>query len=172
MSYLAKIKVLSGSTETEVYHITLASRLKGIAAQGLVAGKERNIGSRAYDKHCEGKLFFTSKDGISFWIGRAEDFANHKYDYPKEKNAVPVVIKTSLSDLEPDEIGRSDAGGAAAFMYKGKVPASNLSIFYDGKWLPAEQWGTIDFSTAFKKIGDDDCDWVFKEDREDPFLPK
>ena len=73
MSYLAKIKVLSGNTETEVYHITLASRLKSIASQGLLPGKERYIGGVAYDKHCEGKLFFTSKDGIAFWKGRAED---------------------------------------------------------------------------------------------------
>jgi len=160
------------ASEQEVYHVTLASRLKSIAAHGLLPNKKRNIGGRAYDSHCEGKLFFTSKDGISFWKGRAEDFVNHNYDYPKEKNAVPVVIKTSLSDLESDEIGSRDAGGAAAFMFKGKVPANKLSIFYDGKWYPIAQCNTIDFSTAFKKIGDEDCDWVFKEDREDLFLPK
>jgi hypothetical protein len=174
MSFKCKIEAryqVICKDETEVYHITLASRLKNIAVQGLVPSKERNIGGQAYNKHCEGKLFFTSKEGVSFWKGKAEDFVIHRYDYPKEKNAVPVVLKTSLSDLEHDEIGRRDAGGHAAFMFKGKVPANKLSIFYDGKWLPISEWNNINFATAFKKIGEDRCDWDFKEGHEDPFLP-
>jgi len=158
---------------TVVYHVTLASRLAGIAASGLKPDSKANIGTMAYDAHRKGKLFFTDSSGIGHWKSKAEDFAEDAVE-PEDllsKLAIPVVLRATLDGLEPDELANSDIGQDHAYYTTASIPANLISVFYNGQWLPVSQWKTIDFKDAFD-FGDESWDVQFKQNNNDPFFPK
>jgi hypothetical protein len=132
-----------------LYHVTYSGRLQSITQHGLRPGCGRSIGSSAYDSHCENRLFLTAGDGIIFWYGKAEDFANHNSDNAFADDLTPIVIAVDMdvedAKLEIDALGTRDAGGSKAYITGQRIPPDRLLVFHDGDW-----WRLEDFSGDFE----------------------
>lgn len=161
-----------------LYHVTYRARLEGISKHGLTPGHPRAIGTSVYDSHRKGRVFLSEGDGIRFWFGRAEDFANHATDTPLEDLLVPVVLYVTDVDealLFPDEIGTKDSGYNEAFAYAGTVSAEDLLVWDGQDWIPVGDWQDIDPEASFDQDQDEDEDGeivefhTFKLDN--PLLP-
>jgi hypothetical protein len=167
-----------------LYHVTYSGRLQSITQHGLRPGCGRSIGSSAYDSHCENRMFLTAADGIIFWHGKAEEFANHNSDNTFSDDLTPIVIAVNMdvadTRLEVDAEGTRDAGGAKAYMTSLRIPPDRLYVFHAGNW-----WELDDFSGDFEDAynveeddGDDDDDedneplYLLKENYDNPYYPQ
>ena len=142
--------------EGPLYHVTYYGRLPDIAEEGLAAGRARSIGAAAYDAHARGRLFLTEPEGVKFWHGRAEAFAEHESDQPHEDGLVPVVLRVHEDCFEPEELEVDDLGTrdalAPAWAIRGEpFPADCLDVYAGPErgWVPVEDYGVVDPLSAF-----------------------
>jgi hypothetical protein len=127
-----------------LFHVTYWNRLASIARHGLKPNSRRSIGAASYDGHAAGKVFFTVGDGVPFWHGRAEAFAEHHSDNPMTDELVPVVLRLKqegVPDVEPDEPGTRDSGYYPAWMLRRTVKPEQLEFYAgDSGWFPMIDW--------------------------------
>lgn len=130
-----------------LFHVTFASALSDIADTGLRAGGGQGMGQQ-HGSHTRRGVFLTDADGVSFWVGRAEQWAEHRSDDLLEDELVPVVLRTpSDRDVERDEHGTRDANADA--WISADVPADDLEI-WDGKsWVSVEEYDRLKLRDAF-----------------------
>jgi len=159
-----------------LYHVTYFSRLERIATQGLLAGQGRSIGAPSYDSHAAKGLFLTEPEGIRFWFGKSENFAEHRSDNPYEDGLVPVVLRIDAASLSDDKMSEDDLGTRDAFnqayIYKDGIAPDYLEIWDGSSWIPVEDYWDVDTLQAFTVEQDedsgDDLYW-FKNDN--PLMP-
>ena len=164
-----------------LYHVTYSGRLDSISQKGLRPGSSRSIGSTSYDTHAAKGIFLTEEDGISFWMSRAEDFANSNSDNPHEDGLVPVVLKVSPSGFNDDELVEDDLGTSdsrsEAYIWPGQIGAAYLQVWDGSSWVPVSEWDSIDFLQAFDKEelegedGEEERYYLFKYTSENPLVP-
>jgi 5-methylcytosine-specific restriction endonuclease McrA len=177
------IKEQEVGTETSepLYHVTYFNRLENISHKGLVPGSGRSIGGAAYDVHAAQGIFLTEGDGISFWYGKAEDFAEHNSDNILEDGLVPVVLKIDYeglkSDLQSDEPGTDDSR-SEAYIHTGPIEPEYLEVWDGSSWIPVEDYWDIDIEQALDKEEMEDEDgneeeyYLFKYSNENPLMPQ
>lgn len=139
-----------------LYHVTYFANLDGIAEQGLVAGAGHSIGGDGLAAHKAGRLFLTETEGIGFWMGRAEEWAEHNSDNPVEDWLVPVVLRVKApadDDLEDDEIGTRDAGGRSAYHTEAAIDPDHVQVFDGEHWIPIYDFEDIDITAAADEDG-------------------
>ena len=130
-----------------LYHVTYYNRLAGIAEHGLRPGHEASIGSAAYDAHRANAIFVTEFGGVPFWMERAEQWAEQRYDDPAGLGFVPVALKFPESaltgELFEDDPGTRDARHPA-YRCSCEVPPDNIEVFAGRNWIAISDWNTID----------------------------
>lgn len=167
----------------ELYHVTYYKNLESIAEHGLVAGHGGAIGRGGYSGHSKGRVFLTDLDGVFFWMGRYEAFAEHDSENPLEDGLVPVVIEVGgdivaqlVADgrLIDDELGSRDAMGQAYYVEDLIITPDELLIWNGKEWATIDD-GSIDPQSSFKWVEDDDFDeggfWQFGDLNDLPLLP-
>jgi hypothetical protein len=140
MSVKLKSLLLENTDDLFIYTVTTADRLESIAQDGLIPGAKRSIGSSSLDGHAKGRLFFTEKDGLSFWLMRAEQSIEHNFDDYAELGIVPVILRAIKNKLvlTPDEIGTSDSGHLAFFTVS-PVEPNKIEIWNGSNWVGLDQ---------------------------------
>ena len=158
-----------------LYHCTYSGRLPGIVRHGLCPGQRGSIGNTAYDQHRKGGIFLTTGDGVIFWFGKLEEWANHYSDSPLEDGLTPFVLRVDIDDLQQraqgekprkkiidmckvDELGTRDASGLS-LKCKAKIPARMLEVWTGSEWEPVSI-ATLDDEGAYEHetVEDDDSE--------------
>lgn len=125
-----------------LFHVTYYGRLGAIEEDGLVPGRARAIGGKAYDAHARSRVFLTEGEGIRFWFNRAKDHAEHNSDAPLDDGLVPVVLRIDLRKIDESRISNDEPGSGdakhAAFFYPEAISADAIEVWN------GEQWGPID----------------------------
>ena len=133
-----------------LYHVTYSGRLPSIAASGLRPGQARAIGAPSYDAHAAKGVFLTAPDGVFFWHGRAETFAEHSSNDFVEDELIPVVLRVEVYDS--DDVERDDAGSrdalAEAVIVKHAIAPGRLEVFDGSGWVDIGDYDSIDFEQA------------------------
>jgi hypothetical protein len=145
-----------------LYHVTYYARLASIEETGLAPGHEGSIGVDAsMGHHKKDRLFLTDAEGIAFWYGRAEDWADHRSDNIMSDELVPVILKVPVPDnfeevFILDPIGTRESRGEA-WMGPGYFDPEDIEILYglfrDQFWYPLDEWRDLDVETAFDDDG-------------------
>lgn len=138
-----------------VYHVTFYKYLPYIAAEGLIPNRRESIGGQQYVEHKRGKIFLTEKEGLHFWMARAEEWAMHRWDDPSSAGYFPVVLRTDQieeEDLEEDEQGSRDAL-RDAWTFEGDIPPEDLTLWNGRRWVGMDDLATIDLSTVVDAEG-------------------
>lgn len=125
-----------------LFHVTYYGRLETIEEDGLVPGRARAIGGKAYDAHARSRVFLTEGPGIPFWFRRAIDHANHASDAVLDDVLVPVVLRVDIrkldaSRIQPDDVGTDDAK-EDAFFYPEAIPLDAIEVWNGEQWDPFE----------------------------------
>jgi hypothetical protein len=134
-----------------LYHVTFFKNMPSIAAEGLKPGAGSSIGQGAgYKDHSTGNVFLTEFNGVIFWYGKAEDWAEHSSDNVYEDELVPVVLRIFLDDesLSEDELGFKDSGYNEAFKTKQGIPPEHMEVWSGSKWIDVEDYNSIDILDA------------------------
>ena len=119
-----------------LYHVTYFNRLEDIIWLGLEPNHPHSIGE-LHGWHTKDRSFLTDWQGVGFWYQRAVQWAYHNSDYPVEDGLTPVVIRTremKRLDVQPDEIGTTDAVADAYFTEK-SIPAKRLEVWNGKQWV-------------------------------------
>lgn len=154
------------------YHVTYFKNLDAIAEEGIAPDQTPAIGS-GYGAHKEGKVFLTVYQGVSFWHSRAEEWAYDTEDDDWfEDGYIPVILRVPASDelndeLEEDELGSQDSN-RDAWMLEGSIEPDGIEVFYDGAWMPIEDWNAIDIDTAVQFHEEDGGYHIMLEDDDNP----
>lgn len=129
-----------------MYHVTYFKNLPSIMSGGLSPQRSSNFGG-SYAQHSKGRLFFTEKAGISFWMHKLHDHAENRYDDAYLEEMFPVVLKVSgLRHLEEDPVGTKDARHQA-FMGSDPVPATAIQVWTGTAWKPLSNRALGDIET-------------------------
>lgn len=129
-------------SKTYLYHVTFIRNLPSIKRVGLVVSGGSSNFSSSYRSHSRDRIFWTSWEGVFYWLSKMEDSANHKSDDPIDDGMIPVVLKVKrrvLADLFADEIGSKDARNDAYYS-EDTVPAKVIK-FWDG-----EDWEKLKYA--------------------------
>lgn len=138
----------------ELYHVTYYNRLDSIAEHGLHPNQPRSIGAPSYDSHARGRVFLSDARGVSLWAQRAEEFAYHNSDDPREDGLVPIVLKvTGVENLQHDSEGTRDSGGGKAWFVTEVIPPENLAVWNGQSWDPSLQIPEAVIAAAFDEEG-------------------
>lgn len=130
------------------FHVTYYNRLPSISSQGIVPNAPAS--SSGNYEHKQGKVFFTEASGISFWYGRAQEWAENRSDETLDVGFVPIVLRFFVYDeFEEDEVGSSDAN-ARAFMHDKQVEAEEIEIWNGVNWIPVYNYDQIDPGKAIE----------------------
>lgn len=172
-----------------LYHITYFANLDSISEEGITPGNDPAIGTSQYDEHREGNIFLTEAPGVIFWHSKAEEWAYSTSDDWAEDGKVPVVLRVArdseigeddeiigtLEELvEEDEPGTRDAA-ADAWIFEGELGPEDIEVFYDGSWIPIEDWSDIDIDRSLEFVEDSEDSepeytgyYQMKDDHENP----
>lgn len=170
--------VSATNDEDPLYHVTHYNRLSDIASDGLQPGRSRSIGGAAYDEHAKGRIFLTEADGVRFWYGKSEDFAEHNSDNPYEEGLVPVVLRVDIAGIVDDELDVDEDGTADssvdAWMASEGIDPEYIQVYTGKKWVPVDRWEEIDPKDAFDvdENSDDSEDPLYYFKSDSPLLPK
>lgn len=152
-----------------LYHVTYANSLDAIANLGLVPGAGSAMGGGGNVGHSLGKVFLSDYDGVSFWFGRSQEWANHYSDDPHGDGMVPVVLRVTVPDwdeVEEDEAGSRDSR-KDAWAYKGSINPEFLEVWDGEDWVDLdEDFEDIDVSVAYDEQG------YPLDDRDNPLFPE
>jgi len=151
-----------------LFHVTVAAALPSIAEGGLRAGAGQGLGQQ-YRGHTDRGVFFVEAGGVGFWVGKTEEWANHRSDDVFGDDLVPVVLRT-LADFEVDrdEHGTRDAG-AGCWIGPSVMP-EDLELWDGGAWVPVDEYDSLDLRLAFdfeQEEPDEDEDGDGDEDRDE-----
>lgn len=151
-----------------LFHVTVAAALSSIAEGGLRAGAGQGLGQQ-YRGHTDRGVFFVEAEGVGFWVGRTEEWANHRSDDVFGDELVPVVLRT-LADFEVvrDELGTRDAG--AGCWIGPSVKPEDLELWDGGAWVTVDEHDNLDLRLAFdfeEEERDEDEDGEGEGDRDD-----
>jgi hypothetical protein len=161
------------------YHVTYFANLDSIAEEGITPGNAPAIGTSQYDEHRKGNIFLTTAPGVIFWQSKSEEWAYSTSDDWYEEGLIPVVLRIPASEelneeLEEDEPGTRDAA-ADAWVLKGSIDPEDIEVYYDGEWLPIEDWDEIDIDSTVDFVEDSEEDdpeyegyYEMKSDDENP----
>ncbi|MEF8753805.1 MAG: hypothetical protein V5B60_07685 [Accumulibacter sp.] len=94
---------------------------------GLQPDRKAMFGG-AYRAHAKGRVFFTERDGVPFWVSRVEDQLFDQFDDPPGV-AVLRVAKANVT-LTPDAHGSEDARHDAYYV---QFSPQRLSVEFEGK---------------------------------------
>lgn len=125
-----------------LYHVTFSGRVRGIAARGLLpagGGGVPGIGAH-HAAHKRRGVFLSAPEGVLFWMGRAEVWAEHYCDRPLSEGLVPVCLRTSddCGPLEEDDVGSADARAPA--WVAPAIPPEALEAWDGGAWVGLDEW--------------------------------
>ena len=172
---LTRYRLVANNNDASLYHITYFKNLSSIKNKGLVVGQGTSIGQGAgYRTHSKGKIFLTKKDGISYWYGKAEDWANHNSDNLLDDGLIPIVLKitSKINDaLKIDLLGQRDAV-SDAFYIEQKINPEDLEVWDGSKWIAITEKINPKLALEYEEDPDDPEDgwWSFKSDY--PLIPK
>lgn len=124
------------TTPSTLYHVTYLFNVPSIAEHGLVPGQGQ-VFAKGLQGYARGRLFLTDWDGVSFWVTRYGELAEHHTDHPEE-GWIPVVLEVDADDLDlhVDAPGTKDSGGRS-FYTNWSVPPESVLSFWDGNsWEP------------------------------------
>jgi hypothetical protein len=139
-------------TSGRFYHVTYEGRLSRIAVEGLLPGQGRVMGSAAYAPHVAGGFFVTAPEGLPYWYERAEEWAHHSADDLLAEGWIPVVLRVRVRRCVGDQLGTADAGHPA-FKCKEGVPPDQIELWEGTKWIPIEDYETLDPTIAVDEDG-------------------
>ena len=147
------------SSSSAWYHVTYSGRLPYIAERGLRRGQPRSIGAPALDSHAAKGVFLTLADGVFFWHGRAEAFAEHNSDDFVEDELIPVVLRVDLPDDLPRE---GDAEGTRDALVDAIVVRAvhpmYLNVWTGTEWVPIDQYDEVNLDCAYTTMVEDDAE--------------
>jgi hypothetical protein len=111
---LSSFKTHDEDPDDYLYHVTTVPNARTILASGFQTNRKSVMTN--YRQYSKGKIFFTERDGVPFWLARVEDHLFSDYDNPPDV----AVLRVPKSDLEgkliPDEIGSNDAHAKAYYI--------------------------------------------------------
>lgn len=105
-------------TDSYYYHVTLKPNVSSILRNGLIPAKKPLMGRYGgYQSNSAGRVFLTDRNGVFYWVERAELHAEDKYDNPPDV-AVLRIPKAALAGITvtPDDIGTRDAHAPAWYV--------------------------------------------------------
>jgi hypothetical protein len=142
------------TTNSLMFHVTMAGRAKNIAKNGLRCNSKRSIGAPSLDGNCKGRIFLTDVSGLDFWFDRAELFARDNADDFLEEGWVPFVLQVNVDGLtlERDIHGSTDSRHSAMFAADDISP-DRIRAWDGSGWILCSEIQNIDFSQA---IDDDE----------------
>ena len=100
------------------YHVTLRRHIKHILRFGLTPCKASTMADGFYRQYSHGKIFFSGRDGVSYWTEIITRHLEHELDGQPPKLAVVRFPKGLVKDYEKDELGSRDSGHASFFTTK------------------------------------------------------
>jgi len=109
--------------DSYVYHVTSSDRVASILEDGFDSSNK--MMAAAYHGYSEGRVFFTEKSGVMFWMSRVEDRLFDQFDDPPEVSVVRIAKEIITSRLTSDDVGSADAKHPA---YYAGVEAVNRAI--------------------------------------------
>lgn len=119
-----------------LYHCTYAKNLSAIARRGLIPGLSGGLLRAVQGNNLRG-VYLTAWEGVRFWMGRLEAWAEHDYDYPADEGLVPVVLRVETAcPVVPDALGTRDAAAAAVVCPRPIAPGA-LRVWDGGAWIAA-----------------------------------
>lgn len=136
----------------ELYHVTYAYNLPGIAQQGLVPGGGSNFG-KGYEARVQGKIYLTTAEGVSFWARRLwEEIGGTYSEADIGDGEFPVVLRVDASsaDLEKDEDGTNSQSKGKAFQTQDEIPPGSIEVY--APWNGG-RWHALREATAEDLIG-------------------
>jgi hypothetical protein len=115
------------------YHITYAKNLNGIATGGLRMNYRPNWQHGGYDIHSKNGLFVTSLQGVTYWLNRYEQLAEHNSDNVRKDWLIPVILRFKLHQerLKGDEL----ADGNPGWIYDKNIRPERLELWTGYKWV-------------------------------------
>ena len=129
-----------------LYHVTYLYNLPSIQKHGLVPGSGQ-VFAGGYAGHSTGKLFLTDLDGVSFWVSRYGEMAEHHTVHPEE-GWLPVVLEisdTSDLTLHVDAPGSKDSSAGA--FYTEQIVMPDELLVWDG-----DDWESVDDADEDKML--------------------
>ncbi len=144
------------------YHVTYAKNLNGIARGGLRMNWRPNWNHGGYDKHSQQGLFVTSLRGVSEWLHKYEQLAEHNSDNIRKDWLIPVILRFKLFSerLKSDDM----ADGADAWVYDKNIRPERLELWNGRLWTPSIERQSInprDFLDPQRVDGE--VLWYFKQ---------
>lgn len=129
----------------DLYHVTYAYNLPGIANQGIAPGGGSNFG-KGYQGRVSGKIYLTTGEGVSFWARRLwQEVGGGVGEADIGDGEFPVVLRVDVPpsvDLEKDEDGTNSQSRGKAFQSEGTIPPGNVEVYapWDGgRWMSLQQ---------------------------------
>lgn len=111
---LSSFKTHDEDPDDYLYHVTSVPNAHGIMTTGFQTNRKPTVTN--YARYSRGKIFFTERDGVPFWIERVEDHLFHEHDNPPDV-AILRVPKAELMDhVTRDEVGSRDARASAYYL--------------------------------------------------------
>jgi len=129
------------SGQKYVYHATFLHNLDSIATDGLLPSEGSQFGG-GYSGHSRGRVFLSDWRGVSFWMSKMEDIANHNSDFKTEDDFgwTPISLRVDIGGLEgelsEDELGRRDSGQSAAWYVEETVDPDFIEVWNGSRWVP------------------------------------
>jgi len=173
-----EISLLVGSSNL-LYHVTYLPNIDKIRSKGLIPGKGQTFG-KSYQGYSKGKLFLTEWDGLSFWVDKYSDHAEHNYGGEDivVDGVFPIVLRVNVDKADIDEIGSKDARSNSYYITE-SVPAKAIDVWNGSKWVKIKQLDVDDLKDQI--IQETDTEEIEEDDGEeytiyypnlDMFLPK
>jgi hypothetical protein len=120
-------------SEGYYYHVTYAKNLTGIGRRGLIMNKRPNWQHGGYDVHSRNGLFVTSLQGISYWLHRYEELAEHSSDNVRKDWLIPVIIRFKLIQDRLKDDGMAD--GNPGWIYDKNIRPDRLEVWTGHRWI-------------------------------------
>ena len=137
------------------YHVTFASSLPSIKAQGLIVSNKKELGKYQYhlqDHSNKGIFFATCSDDLSYWISVLENYATDQSDDFLKDRKIPIVLKFSTNDYFIDDVATKEDHRQCSYYTTTNIPANKIQ-FYDNGWKNIDQIGSIDLRKGVDEDG-------------------
>jgi hypothetical protein len=146
------------------YHATFLGRLDQIAQGGLRRSGGSSQFNGGYSAHSKGRVFLTEWRGVSFWMNKMEDIANHNTDWDDPESAtgwMPVTLRVDMTELADrlgdDEVGTQDARSKAWYIEE-DIPADLIEAWNGSRWVPVKSVDPEDMADKARELAEYESD--------------